>query len=132
MRADLNNFWWTWEPTWRTFKKEIGCLFFLADFFSEFTTEISFCEFGFFFCQKKLHHNFRKFAMLAPRSTKNYSNRPVSRVTKNYSVSCLVLLVEAASLLNAITHNDGILYGAPNLFTISIILAGGMVPYATK
>ena len=30
MRADLNNFWWTWEPTRRTFKK-MWCLFFLAE-----------------------------------------------------------------------------------------------------
>ena len=93
MRVDFNNFWWTWEPTRRTFKKKLVS-FFWQKKNSEVTTEISFCEFGFFSAPpQKTHQIFRKFAVLAPRSTKNYSNRPVSRVTKNYSVSCLVLLV---------------------------------------
>ena len=39
--------------------------------------------------------------MLAPGSTQNYSNRPASRVTKKYSVSCLVLLVARATASDA-------------------------------
>ena len=42
----------------------------------EFTTEISFCEFGIFFCQKKCLRCEKKFAMLGFRSTKNHPNRP--------------------------------------------------------
>ena len=75
VRANLNNFWWTWEPTWRTFDKFRA--FFLA-FLSEFTKRNFGCEFGFLFCQKKKYGIVRKFAMLAPRSTKSYSNRPAS------------------------------------------------------
>ena len=29
MRADLNNFWWTREPTWRTFENLYVCVFFV-------------------------------------------------------------------------------------------------------
>ena len=46
---------------------------------SEFTTEISFCELGIFFCQKKRHHFFRKFAICwLPGPPKKCSNRPAS------------------------------------------------------
>ena len=47
MRADLDNFWWTWEPTRRTFKKKSWCFFFWQKKMPEFTTEIYFREFGF-------------------------------------------------------------------------------------
>ena len=41
MRADLNNFWWTWEQTWRTFGNLEFSPFWQKK--SEFTTEISPC-----------------------------------------------------------------------------------------
>ena len=78
IRADLNDFWWTREPTWRTFGK-LRAFFFWQKKISEFTKRNFGCEFGIFFLPKKKRHKiFRKFAVLAPRSTKNYSNRPAS------------------------------------------------------
>ena len=50
--ADLNNFWWTREPTWRTFGK-METFFFFAEKNSEFTKRNFGCEFGNFFLQKK-------------------------------------------------------------------------------
>ena len=45
--------------------------------------EISVVNSEIYFCPKKNRTKFfRKFALLVPRSTKNYSNRPASRVTK--------------------------------------------------
>ena len=52
MRADLNNFWWTRERTWRIFKKKWGH-FFCRKKFPNSQTEIFGCEFGFFFLPNK-------------------------------------------------------------------------------
>ena len=50
--------------------------FCLAEKKSEFTTEISFREFGFFSAKKKCPTVLKKFAMLSFRSIKNHPNRP--------------------------------------------------------
>ena len=53
--------------------------FFWQKKISEFTTEISFVNSEIFSCPPpQRHQNFRKFAMLAPGSSKNYSNRSAS------------------------------------------------------
>ena len=54
------------------------------------------------FCAQKTHPNFRKFAMLAPRSTKNLPIWPTSRVRGNYAVSWLVLLLVTLALALAL------------------------------
>ena len=51
MRADLNNFWWTWEPTRRTFEKFVP--FFWAEKNPNSQPKFLFVNLEFFFCQKK-------------------------------------------------------------------------------
>ena len=46
MRAALDNFWWTWVPTWRTCYQKKSSLFGSGKTKSEFPTGISFCEYG--------------------------------------------------------------------------------------
>ena len=53
MRVDLNNFWWTWEPTRRTFEKKWRPFFFGRKKFRIHNPKFSVCEFGIFFLQKK-------------------------------------------------------------------------------
>ena len=54
--SDLDNFWWTWEPTWRTFENTV---YFFWQKLSEFTKRnLSLNSEMHVFCQKKTHQFF--------------------------------------------------------------------------
>ena len=79
IRADLNSFWWTREPTWRTFGNFGVCVCFWQKKIPNSQKETSVVNPDFFLPPpEKTHQTFRKFAVLAPRSTKNHLNRPAS------------------------------------------------------
>ena len=59
MRADLNNFWWTWEPTRRTFGK-FRAFFFWQKKIPNSQPKFLFVNSEIFFCQKKKARNFPK------------------------------------------------------------------------
>ena len=78
MRADLNNFWWTWEPTRRTFKK-VSCLFFLQNFFPNSQPKFLFVNSEIFSVKKKARCLFFESPPCwLPGPPKKYSNRPAS------------------------------------------------------
>ena len=108
MRADLNNFWWIWEPTRRTFKTKklvCVCVFFWQKKKSEFTTEISFCEFG-FFSAKKTHQFFSKVRHVGSRVHQKLSKSARVLSEEKYSVSCLVLLVRVLPIIGSATQQS--------------------------
>ena len=97
MRADLNNFWWIWEPTRRTFKTKkmvCVCVFFWQKKKSEFTTEISFCEFGFFSAKKNAPIFFESSPCWLPGPPKIIQTGPHLSEEKNRFLALVLLVLE--------------------------------------
>ena len=71
MRADLNNFWWTWEPRRRTFKKKNGDLFYFwqKNKFRIHNRNFRFANSDFFLQKKKFPFFFGKFSIFAQHAT---------------------------------------------------------------
>ena len=77
------------------FQKKSIPFFLLQKKNSEFTTEISFCEFGFFFCKKK--ERILKVRRVGSQVHQKLSKSARILSEEKYSVSCLVLLVGEGS-----------------------------------
>ena len=110
MRADLNNFWWTWEPRRRTFKK-METFFFWQKKIPNSQPKFSVCEFGIFFCKKKRSQFFESSPCWLPGPPKIIQIGPHPEWRKN--IRFLAWFCLYASLDKSRRQNQGGVAGRP-------------------